>query len=119
MISLRRDVGLDRVPDILKLVAKFSHLNDLVVRVVVVVAAAAVVVVTDVTSRQFVGVGVGVVRSFVLGYHGPVSSVGEVLAEVPEFPRQLVHHLLEDHRVHVLTWKMMTSSRLIRDTWIE
>ena len=28
--------------------------------------------------------------------------VGEVLAEVAQFPGQLVHHLLEDHRVHVL-----------------
>ena len=30
------------------------------------------------------------------------SSVREVLAEVAEFPRELVHHLLEDHGVDVL-----------------
>ncbi len=28
--------------------------------------------------------------------------VREVLAEVAQLPGQLVHHLLEDHRVHVL-----------------
>ena len=28
--------------------------------------------------------------------------VREVLAEVAQLPRQLVHHLLENHRVHVL-----------------
>ena len=37
------------------------------------------------------------------------SSVREVLAEVAEFPRQLVHHLLEDHRVHVLAWNCRVS----------
>ena len=35
---------------------------------------------------------------------GHDSSVREVLAEVAEFSRQLVHHLLEDHRVDVLPW---------------
>ena len=33
------------------------------------------------------------------------SSVREVLAEVAEFPRELVHHLLEDHGVDVLACK--------------
>ena len=41
------------------------------------------------------------------------SSVREVLAEVAEFPRQLVHHLLEDHRVHVLAWNGRVSRQYV------
>ena len=39
------------------------------------------------------------------GCRRAVSSVGEVFAEVAQFSRQFVHHLLEDHRVHVLACK--------------
>jgi len=85
--SLRRDEGLACVPDILKLVAKVSHLAAVVLVLVVVAGDIGVVVVDDVTQSHavIVDVVVGslvvvVVVSFVLGYHGPVSSVGEVLA---------------------------------------
>ena len=46
---------------------------------------------------------------------GHDSSVREVLAEVAEFSRQLVHHLLEDHRVDVLPWNCREREAAISD----
>ena len=49
---------------------------------------------------------------------GHDSSVREVLAEVAEFSRQLVHHLLEDHRVDVLPWNCREREAAINDRYI-
>ena len=39
----------------------------------------------------------------ILGYHSPISGVREVLAQVAQLSRQLMHHFFENHRIHILT----------------